>query len=74
MELTSVQVALLVDKYIRECSVNERRALALQVFERREDIDPMPSLAWVIRQVARQHALSTDYVLKDIKRILKKRA
>lgn len=72
--LTDEQVSRVVYEYIATCSADERRNLALQVFVRREDLDPTVSLAYVVRQVCRQHALSIACVLDDVKRILKKRA
>jgi hypothetical protein len=40
--------------------------LALKVFRRREHIDPFPVLKKAMKQLARQHCIPKDYVLKEL--------
>lgn len=69
-EVGSVQVD--VEKLVTEvCNSSvEQKKLALAVFKRREHIDQFPALAAVVRQIAREHCLTQNQVLRWIKEAL----
>ena len=66
IDLPPLLVRNLVMEYIEQALPGERQRLALKVFTRHEDFDPMPVLKLVAKRVEVQHCLPDGYVKKEL--------
>jgi len=68
LKLTNEQVdSVLHDRCLDIHSEDEQTRLALLIFRRSNDIDPVVALRKVVRQVAKQHNMGLSYLLERLK-------